>query len=227
MSNIKVGDKVKVVKIGKDVHASLKLFDILTISKCYNFANEFNALDINGSEWFIRDINTDIDFSDCTIITEKCEEPKDELEDEPNDKLKNTYNEYKSTISGITGKEENIDWRKISTIPGITGKGDLSKKPHPRALNPDFNMEIAKVFRFGQLKHGVDNFRTMTHEASGELIDALDRHLNAYLRGETHADDSKLHHLAHAAANLHMLYRLIKRHGDAKVLEVISGGDIK
>lgn len=129
--------------------------------------------------------------------------------------------------NGYDVQIQKYEENNTSTIAGITGKGDLSKKPHPRALNPDFNIEIAKVFRFGQQKHGVDNFRTMTQEASGEIIDAMQRHLLAYLSGETHADDSKLHHLAHAAANLHMLYRLIKRHGDKEVLKIISGGDIQ
>lgn len=130
-------------------------------------------------------------------------------------------------IVKIIPKEEPIKNSNISTIPGITGKGDLSKKPHPRALNPDLLNETAKCFRFGQMKHGVDNFRKMDAEAAGELIDALMRHVNDYLRGETHASDSGLHHLAHADANLHMLYRIIMRHGDKEVLKVISGGDIK
>ena len=152
-------------------------------------------------------------FMDTEIRPETIQEINDKmnefLDGHPNHTLSKKFTEYKSTIAGITGK------------------GDLSKKPHPRALNPDLLNETAKCFRFGQIKHGVDNFRTMDEQASGELIDALLRHLNAYLSGETHADDSKLHHLAHVDANIHMLYRLIKRHGDAKVLEVISGGDIK
>lgn len=115
----------------------------------------------------------------------------------------------------------------VSTIAGVTGKGDLSKKPHPRALNPDLLKETANCFRFGQLKHGVDNFRKMEPEAAGEIFDALIRHLLDYMAGETHAKDSGLHHLAHADANLHMLYRIIKRSSDKEVLEVISGGDLK
>jgi hypothetical protein len=114
-----------------------------------------------------------------------------------------------------------------STIAGITGKGDLSKKPHPRALNPDLLKETANAFRFGQLKHGVDNFRKMDSEAAGEVFDALLRHLLDYMAGETHAKDSGLHHLAHADANLHILYRIIKRSSDQEILKVISGGDIK
>lgn len=113
-----------------------------------------------------------------------------------------------------------------STIPGITGKGDLSSKPHLVALNPALLYETGKAFRFGQMKHGVNNFRKMTPEASQELVDALLRHLYAYLQGDTHASDSEVHHLAHVNANLNMLFRLIDLHGDEEVLKYISGGDI-
>lgn len=111
-------------------------------------------------------------------------------------------------------------------IAGLTGKGDLSNKPHIVALNPKLQIDTGLAFRYGQKKHGVNNFRTMTQEASQGVMDALLRHLNAYLNGETHTDDSKLHHLAHVSANLNMLYRLIERHGDKEVLKNISGGDI-
>lgn len=113
----------------------------------------------------------------------------------------------------------------ISKIPGITGKGDLSGKAHYRALDSSLQRETALAFSFGKAKHGADNFRKMTSEASGEVFDALKRHLEAWVLGETHAIDSKIHHLAHVAANLNMLFRLVNLYGDASVLDVITGGD--
>lgn len=113
-----------------------------------------------------------------------------------------------------------------SNIPGLTGKGDLTTKPHLVALNPALELEIGKAFRYGQLKHGVNNFRKMTPEAAQGVVDALQRHLYAYLTGEIYAADSGVHHLGHVGANLHMLYRLIALHGDKEVLKSISGGDI-
>jgi hypothetical protein len=137
------------------------------------------------------------------------------------------YNDLFDIVKIIPKETKETKQEHVSTIAGITGKGDLSKKPHPRALNPDLLKETANCFRFGQLKHGVNNFRKMEPEAAGEIFDALLRHLLDYMSGETHAKDSGLHHLAHADANLHMLYRIIKRSNDKEVLEVISGGDIK
>lgn len=110
-------------------------------------------------------------------------------------------------------------------IPGITGKGDLSSKPHPSAISPHMLEEVSNTFRFGANKHGKNNFRKMTSEASQEIWDALFRHLLAYQKGETHAKDSNCHHLSHAVANISMLYRIISREGDSKVLSVITGGD--
>ena len=113
-----------------------------------------------------------------------------------------------------------------SDIPGITGKGDMSDKPHMRALNPKFLLEIGRVFRFGQKKHGMDNFRLMTPEAAGELIDASMRHLLAYIGGEESASDSGLSHLAHLVANINMLYRIQSRGSYEEVIKIISGGDL-
>jgi hypothetical protein len=117
--------------------------------------------------------------------------------------------------------------KHVSKIPGISGKGDLSNKAHYRALSPDLNKDTALAFTFGRTKHGVDNFRKMTPEASGEIYDALMRHIEAFRSGEVKASDSNIHHLAHACANLHMLYRLCVIHSNQEVLKVISGGDIK
>lgn len=148
-----------------------------------------------------------------------------DLTDEDYTSFKNSSFSIKTEIDSIINEFDN-NAKHVSTIPGITGKGDLSQKAHYRALNPDLNKETALTFTFGKNKHGVDNFRKMDEKAAGEIWDALMRHLEAYRLGETHAEDSKLHHLAHACANLHMIYRLIKRNGDDKVLEVITGGDI-
>lgn len=122
-------------------------------------------------------------------------------------------------------KEIDPNAKHVSNIAGITGKGDLSKKAHYRALSPDLNKDTALAFTFGRTKHGEMNFKQMPPEASGEIWDALMRHLEAYRLGETHADDSKLHHLAHATANLNMLYRLIKKYGDESVLTALTNGD--
>ena len=104
---------------------------------------------------------------------------------------------------------------------GITGKGSLSEKPHIIALNPALLLEVGRAFRYGAEKHGLNNFRRMTPDASQYLMDAALRHLYQYLDGEHRADDSGVHHLAHVVANISMLYRLIDKYGDAYTLDEI------
>lgn len=147
-----------------------------------------------------------------------------ELTNEDYESFKDSSFSIKIEIDSIIN-EVDPNAKHVSNIPGITGKGDLSQKAHYRALNPDLNHETAMTFTYGKTKHGVDNFRKMNHEAAGEIWDALMRHLEAYRMGESHAEDSKKHHLAHACANLHMLFRLTKNHGDDTVIQVITGGD--
>lgn len=116
--------------------------------------------------------------------------------------------------------------KHVSNIPGITGKGDLSTKAHYRALNADLNKDTALAFTFGKVKHGTDNFRKMDTQAAGEIYDALLRHIEAFRLGEVKASDSNIHHLAHACANLHMLYRLCMIYSSEEVIKVITGGDV-
>jgi len=188
---------------------------------------------VNGKQMTLKEYNNLITESQMTFSKDIIVESNPlTLKESHQLALKNQIQTQEDIVNELKTRNsrpeiEPIVNRIANKIAGIEGKGDLSTKPHPRALNPDFTLETAKVFRFGQNKHGIDNFRTMTDEASGEIWDALQRHLLAYQTGETHATDSNLHHLAHAAANLHMLFRLIKRHGDDKVLKIISGGDIK
>lgn len=110
--------------------------------------------------------------------------------------------------------------------PGLENKDDMTHKPHMRALCPELNWQTGLVFRFGQKKHGIDNFRKMNAAGAGEIFDALMRHLTEYQRHDYSFDiESGLHHLAHASANLHMLYRLVCKDGDNNVKYSITGGD--
>jgi hypothetical protein len=132
----------------------------------------------------------------------------------------------KTSIDSLLNLEVDPNAKHVSKIPGISGKGDLSNKAHYRALSPDLNKDTALAFTFGKTKHGTDNFRKMTPAAAGEIYDALMRHLEAFHLGEFKAEDSNIHHLAHACANLHMLYRLCVIYSDEEVVKIITGGDI-
>lgn len=66
---------------------------------------------------------------------------------------------------------------------------------------------VARVKELGAAKYGDDNWR-LGGKPDQEYYDSMDRHLAAYLQGETHDSDSGCHHLAHAVWNLCALYEL-------------------
>ena len=61
--------------------------------------------------------------------------------------------------------------------------------------------ELAKVLTFGAKKYERDSWQGVEN-APTRYQDALDRHLNAWNRGETADTESGLSHLSHAAVNV-------------------------
>ena len=59
-----------------------------------------------------------------------------------------------------------------------------------------------KVAQMGAVKYGRNNWRKATKEDSHRYLAAALRHLMAHMSGETHDNESKLPHLAHAIWNL-------------------------
>lgn len=100
--------------------------------------------------------------------------------------------------------KENLNIRATGAMKNDAGKPRfslLTAKP----LN-----DIIDVFEFGSKKYGDYNwFKGFPYL---DLFNAAQRHLLAWLDGEDYAEDSGLHHLAHAAANMHMLLELLKTH---------------
>lgn len=107
-------------------------------------------------------------------------------------------------------------------IKGVEGKTNTALKPHLRAIDPHLLYDIGMVFRHGAKKHGLENFRTQTPEAAGEVWDALLRHAVDFASGKPIDAESGLHALAHLGANLSMLYRLIHEYGSQAVLNYIN-----
>lgn len=64
-------------------------------------------------------------------------------------------------------------------------------------------MEVAKVMTFGAKKYGPHNWRGGIEWL--RLADANMRHMSKWVDGQSIDDESKLNHLAHAAANALML----------------------
>lgn len=70
-------------------------------------------------------------------------------------------------------------------------------------LEPAAEREIAKALAFGADKYGVRNFVTAPINAR-VYVAAMKRHIDAWLDGEDHAEDSGVHHLGHIGANVHV-----------------------
>lgn len=68
--------------------------------------------------------------------------------------------------------------------------------------------QVAKVLTFGAKKYRRDTWRTLV-DAETRYEDALDRHINAWKRGEDVDSESGLGHLEHAVCNLLFLIELV------------------
>lgn len=79
-------------------------------------------------------------------------------------------------------------------------------KPRYSLIPPMALEEIAKVLTFWAEKYGANSWQKM--EDHSRYMDALIRHVEAVRQGETHDNESGLHHMAHVAANAMFLYEL-------------------
>jgi len=92
----------------------------------------------------------------------------------------------------------------------VVGKNGGTKmdgdKPQYGLLPPDSLRAVAEVMTSGAKKYSANNWVNL--EIS-RVLDALERHINAFKAGEEFAEDSGQHHLAHAIANTMMAYHII------------------
>ena len=114
-----------------------------------------------------------------------------------------------------------------SSIPGLSGKGDLSNKALLSAIDPRLLHEVGIGFRKGAIKHGLNNFRKMDLTAAQGVWDSLNRHVNDYARGISIDPETGVSNLALIVTNTSMLARLAYLHGHDKVIEAIYCGDIR
>jgi len=95
-------------------------------------------------------------------------------------------------------KETEILEERIGAIKQLATKFDTGK-PSFTSIPQLALLEVAKGFTIGKEKYGQYNY-------SGKMeitryLDALNRHMNAYLRGEPIDKESQIHHLALVACN--------------------------
>lgn len=75
-------------------------------------------------------------------------------------------------------------------------------KPRLSLLNYDALAETSEVLAFGATKYGTDGDRGATDE---ERLESALRHIHKALAGIGIDDESGLRHVAHAAAQLHLV----------------------
>lgn len=79
-----------------------------------------------------------------------------------------------------------------------------AKKAPLRYVPPALMLEVAPIMENGAMKYGPFNWREQPVSAV-TYVEAVQRHLFAWLDGQENAEDSGLPHLAHAAASLGIL----------------------
>lgn len=81
------------------------------------------------------------------------------------------------------------------------------KGKHPIALvPPECIEEISQVFGYGAQKYGTNNWRKDVDTTSySRTYSSIQRHLNAFWRGEDLDPETDLRHLAHAASQIFIL----------------------
>jgi hypothetical protein len=79
-------------------------------------------------------------------------------------------------------------------------------KPNIALVPPEVIEEVATVFGFGAEKYGVNNWREDGDSTTwSRTYSSMQRHLNAFWRGEDIDPESGQRHLAHAATQLMIL----------------------
>jgi hypothetical protein len=91
--------------------------------------------------------------------------------------------------------------------------GQKGVKPERHALLPKKGIAaIARVFAFGAIKYAAHNWRKRYEW--DKSIDALQRHVDAFVDGETYDPESKLPHLAHAGFHILVLLTWLEEDGE-------------
>jgi len=140
------------------------------------------------------------------------------------------YYQYTDNKDSIGVRPKN-DFEVVTEIaedlpPGTKAK-KLSNKAHLAYFDPYLEHEMGMGMRYGAEKHGWNNHRNLSVEASQQILDSLKRHLNDFLRQGPVDEESQTSHLACLINNANFLYRLVRIHGYDAVMDVIYGKETR
>jgi len=96
----------------------------------------------------------------------------------------------------------------VSKIQGEGLKYDAGK-PRPGLIPATALDEAGKVLAYGAIKYKPNSWQNIPH-AKERYLDALLRHIIAYMSGEVVDEESGLHHMSHAMVNCMFLIQLNK-----------------
>lgn len=105
-----------------------------------------------------------------------------------------------------------LDLRGLGMVPSNVGLKFDETKPSLGLLPTLAIEELGKVMEFGSKKYGPNNWRKGL--SYRRLISATLRHIFQFMRGEDKDPESGFSHLAHAQANLCMLFEMPKDFDD-------------
>lgn len=77
-------------------------------------------------------------------------------------------------------------------------------KPMMELLDPEFELEVAKVLTFGAKKYAPNKWREGL--STSRIIGAIKRHINAIERNEDYDAETGLHHAAHLGCEVMFLH---------------------
>lgn len=89
-------------------------------------------------------------------------------------------------------------------MSGEIGRKFDNGKPMMSLLPPYAMEEIARVLTMGAKKYEIDNWKYVENGRQ-RYLDAMLRHINAYIKGEINDPEFGTHHLAHAGCCLAFL----------------------
>jgi len=93
----------------------------------------------------------------------------------------------------VKNKRDELEKNERGGVKDDSGKLELSLLPW------DSLEEITKILMLGAKKYSADNWKRVEPV---RYVDALYRHLSAFMRGEALDPESGISHLAHAGCNL-------------------------
>jgi hypothetical protein len=117
------------------------------------------------------------------------------------------------TIDLVSG-----DWEEATPAlsQAAVFRKDDAGKPEPCLLPPEALIEIIRVLTYGKARYDKGPMPNWRQGHWERYLNAALRHCICLMKGQTHDDESGLHHAAHAASNLMFVCELMETCDDNK-----------